>query len=827
MRVPLHTVVALFLLSSPAVAAEVLLVDSSGGGDFTDLQAAVDAASEGDTIVVRRPPEPPGDPRYGPLVIDGKSLAVVNVRRGDLRVGAIAVRGLGPGQSVVLSGLSVRPGAPSVDAPGLLIQGCAGAVRVQDCVVDGGQASAGRPAVAVRDSADVVLSRSTIRGGAGAGRLDPGGPAIVAASSRVVIQNSEVGGGAGGSEMAFFRDAYGGPGGTGIVVHDSFVHVSGGAVTGGLGGYALYGDPSEGGDGGIGIDASTDSTVYVLGGEVSGGEGGLGDTLVGDPGPDVVGAVTLLAATDRGLSVPDRVEEGGSIPLVFQGEPGETVVLLRSGASRSRLVDPSVGVLHIAPPFERLVLGTLPASGELEVPLAAPDAPAGGAVELVLQGAFVDPSGATRLGPAGHVFVLDGAAPPVCGRRFFVDTDALPGGDGSSWANALQDPNDALVHSADCPEHPTEVWIAEGTYRPEPPGGDRARSFRVWSSTRVHGGFVGTETTLDERDIAAHPTVLDGDLNGDDGPVFSNRSDNAYHVVRSGSSQLPEQDVFLDGLVLRGGSAIGDEDEGGGLLAYGSAGVARCTFTDNQAVWGGAIRFHGLPSHGDRLDVASCRLLRNYAAHSGGAIAGTSRTFGQVRVTGSVLAANHVQFLGFGGGIRIWFECELELTNSVVTANAAPLSTAGVHASPEADATIANCILWANRSHSGVAPQEEQLLVPRGSVDYCCIESLDGSLGGVGNHRFDPRFVDPAGADGIVGTDDDNLRLAAGSPCIDAGANSAVPPDRLDLDGDGDTTEPLPVDLDGAPRFQDDPNAPDVGAGTPPLVDMGAFEHAP
>ena len=87
--------------------------------------------------------------------------------------------------------------------------------------------------------------------------------------------------------------------------------------------------------------------------------------------------------------------------------------------------------------------------------------------------------------------------------------------------------------------------------------------------------------------------------------------------------------------------------------------------------------------------------------------------------------------------------------------------------------------------------------------------------------------VDPLGPDGQVGTLDDDLRLAAGSPCVDAGDNARVPADWLDLDGDGDTSEPLPLDLDGAARFQDDPGAPDVGAGTPPLVDMGALERAP
>ena len=83
--------------------------------------------------------------------------------------------------------------------------------------------------------------------------------------------------------------------------------------------------------------------------------------------------------------------------------------------------------------------------------------------------------------------------------------------------------------------------------------------------------------------------------------------------------------------------------------------------------------------------------------------------------------------------------------------------------------------------------------------------------------------VRPVGADGVTGTLDDNLRLQPDSPAIDAGDNSAVPADTLDLDGDGNTTEPLPYDLAGNPRFIEHPR-PDSGSGTPPLVDMGAYE---
>lgn len=67
--------------------------------------------------------------------------------------------------------------------------------------------------------------------------------------------------------------------------------------------------------------------------------------------------------------------------------------------------------------------------------------------------------------------------------------------------------------------------------------------------------------------------------------------------------------------------------------------------------------------------------------------------------------------------------------------------------------------------------------------------------------------------------------LGPGSPCIDAGDDTVVPADSLDLDGDGDELEPPPLDLAGAPRFVDDPQVADTGHGRPPFVDMGAYER--
>ncbi|MCP4712207.1 MAG: hypothetical protein GY869_26590, partial [Planctomycetes bacterium] len=130
--------------------------------------------------------------------------------------------------------------------------------------------------------------------------------------------------------------------------------------------------------------------------------------------------------------------------------------------------------------------------------------------------------------------------------RRYVDADAAAGGDGKSWTTAYNDLQDGLA------DVPAEVWVAEGTYKPDRGTGNRASTFQLINNVSIYGGFDGDETTLFQRDPVNNVTILSGDLDGDDGADFLNNSENSYHVVTGSNTNAT---AVLDGFTITGGNA--------------------------------------------------------------------------------------------------------------------------------------------------------------------------------------------------------------------------------------------------------------------------------
>jgi hypothetical protein len=91
----------------------------------------------------------------------------------------------------------------------------------------------------------------------------------------------------------------------------------------------------------------------------------------------------------------------------------------------------------------------------------------------------------------------------------FVNDDATGTNDGSTWENAFNDLQDAITYS----QEGDQIWVAEGTYYAAE--SDETVSFSLVDGTDLYGGFEGTETSVDQRNITEHDTILSGDIDKD------------------------------------------------------------------------------------------------------------------------------------------------------------------------------------------------------------------------------------------------------------------------------------------------------------------------
>lgn len=216
----------------------------------------------------------------------------------------------------------------------------------------------------------------------------------------------------------------------------------------------------------------------------------------------------------------------------------------------------------------------------------------------------------------------------------------------------------------------------------------------------------------------------------------------------------------IDGFTITGGDATA----GGGMITiHNNCFVNRCIFTGNQA-----FRGAGLFNNGAYPIITNSLFYNNSASNGGGGI-----------------------YNDHG-----W----VTLINCTVVNNTAGVNGGGIFLS--STPVVKNCLFWNNTDAGGLDESAQVHVAPSTNytLRYSCIQFLS-TLSGVGNIGLDPMFTDPASAD---------FSLLQGSPCNDAGENAPM--------------AGFTIDLDGGPRFVADAAAPDTGAGSPPLIDMGAHE---
>lgn len=417
----------------------------------------------------------------------------------------------------------------------------------------------------------------------------------------------------------------------------------------------------------------------------------------------------------------------------------------------------------------------------------------------------------------------------------YVDADANGLNDGSSWVNAYNHLQDALV-DADAAAKPVEIRVAHGIYTPDsnsadPNGsGDREATFQLINAVNIVGGYVGSTQTStccitvdpNQRQLnldcccecvpdpdagrcgsckprkCTGQTILSGGI-GDS----NDANDNSYHVVTGSGT---DSTAVLENVTISGGNADGNfpYNNGGGIYNdAGSPTIKYCCIIDNNAVdaGGGMYNFWSSPT------LTSNSFCRNAASWGAGL---ANFAFSSPELTNCVFRDNNA--VEVGGGMSNVVLSDPQIVNCTFYANTAGSFGGGIYANGS-DPDVYNSILWEN-----VAPDGNQIALVannrRTHIGYC---DLQGGKSEV--HRdnatvhwngpitdLNPNFVDAVNC---------NLRLRTSSPCLDASNNNLI--------GAG-----INEDRDGNPRRIEVPAAnppPGFGVGTPPIADLGAYER--
>ncbi len=203
---------------------------------------------------------------------------------------------------------------------------------------------------------------------------------------------------------------------------------------------------------------------------------------------------------------------------------------------------------------------------------------------------------------------------PCAASVVYVDARATGANDGTSWADAYNCLQDALMFAAEG----DEIHVAQGIYRPALSGGDRQATFQLVDGVMLRGGFTGLGAPdPDARDIQVWETILSGDLNGDDSENPESWVDNSYHVVIAKTARS----VLLDGLEITGGNADGVEYSqqcGGGVFADGGLEMVQCRLVGNRAHYGGGLFCRPTSEDVPVLHIRDCRVEDNQAVMDGG-----------------------------------------------------------------------------------------------------------------------------------------------------------------------------------------------------------------
>ncbi|GAB5417526.1 MAG: hypothetical protein Crog4KO_07980 [Crocinitomicaceae bacterium] len=297
---------------------------------------------------------------------------------------------------------------------------------------------------------------------------------------------------------------------------------------------------------------------------------------------------------------------------------------------------------------------------------------------------------------------------------FYVDLDATGSNNGTSWADAFTNFQDALNVSCDN----DTIWVADGTYLGE----------NIWPDDKdlvVLGGFTGTETQESQRDWETNATILEASDYGNvvytsnltyasvlDGFTIQNGDDPQYGggMYNLASSLRLHNLILKDNESYEGGAMYNkncdsillnnvyflDNDassRGGGLYHENSNGdLTNVVFNGNTANNGGAM--YNLSG---TTTMYSCDINSNSCDENGGGLYWRWDSL----IMDSCTMTNNSTNNNPGGAIYAWNNTNISMSNCLVDSNSA-ITGAGIH-SNGAELEINKSIFRGNTANGGGA----------------------------------------------------------------------------------------------------------------------------
>ncbi|MFH1421764.1 MAG: PKD domain-containing protein [Planctomycetota bacterium] len=347
--------------------------------------------------------------------------------------------------------------------------------------------------------------------------------------------------------------------------------------------------------------------------------------------------------------------------------------------------------------------------------------------------------------------------------------------DGSNWRDAVQTIRKSLNLAGD---FGWTIYVADGTYSGD---GNRGLSFEGKSihlqsvngyllctidcgNSALAFSFYNGETA---EAIVEGFTIKNGRAASSGGAIYCQTSDPTIKNCKIKDSNAGEFGGAIyccmqaDPTIINCIIESNDADYGGGIACNQSYGtVINCTIINNSAYWYGA----GIYCESASPVITGCLIADNTGPQSGGGVC-CYDFIGTPVFTNCTIVNNSADY---GGGVSCEWNAAVELNNTIIWGNQATISGNQIRMDYGSSGTLNNC---------DYSNGDFDVTLSYFSTINSCINT-------------DPLFVNS----------NNNYRLQAYSPCIDAGDDSYL-------------IEELDTDLDNNTRISGD------------VVDIGAYEY--